>query len=306
MLNVSEHPSLSKTRTAKIPVISEGDDPTPIERSRMEAWLATRINSAEPHSEIVTLTPVLAGLLLERNKENRPISEQNLDRLKSDLLGGRFRFNGEAIVVSSSGDLNDGQHRCRAVFETGKSIRTTIVFGPDRDSRMTLDQGVARTVGHYLTMAGFTDANNLAAVAGHIWQYRTFNRISKDGRERPTKSQALDVVNHYRDATDSVARIKSGFALIPARSVIAFAHWAFARVAGPYAADDFILKLGTGAELSTGSPILYCRNRLLDMRGQNNPGPKAEILFRCWNAWRRGDTISRIPLQGGRLPELEK
>lgn len=313
MLNISEHPAVAKARRAspptnvELPPLTKGQE---VEATRMEAWLADRINSDEAIVEVVTLTPVLARLLLARNRENRPISEVNLDRIKRDIHAGHFTFNGEAIIVSHSGELNDGQHRVRAVLETGKSIRTVIVFGPARETRMTLDQGVVRTVGSYLAMKGFTDANNLAASASYLWQYRNLERLSTTGSERPTKTEVMLLLDHYRDLGDSVQFVsRSGAQTVASRSLLAFSHYILAKAGGESDAADFINRLIDGNSLDAKNPILYARNRLIGMKAKSagRPTDKAELIIRAWNLWVRGDgTGDRIPILGGKFPKLER
>lgn len=313
MLNISDHPRLSKTRAANPPTVSElppFDKTQQVEAERMGAWLAERINSPEPIVEIVTMTPILARLLLARNKENRPISEVNLERIKRDIRAKHFTFNGEAIVVSASGDLNDGQHRLRAVAETGISIRTVLVFGPARETRMTLDQGVVRTVGHYLGMTGFTDANNLAAAASNLWQYRQHERLSSAGSERPTKTEVLLVLEHYKDLGDSVLFVsRQGAHVIASRSLLAFMHYIFKQAGGEIDANDFINRLIDGNALDARNPILYARNRLIAMKAKavGRPTDRAELIIRAWNAWIRGEECTTsIPILGGKFPKIER
>jgi len=195
MLNVV-HPD----SPAKQPRRLSAQETREVEIARLERWIDERVSASqsEPLVEMVTLSPALATVLLRRNEANRPISAVGLERLKRDISEGRWLFNGEGIVVSRDGKLNDGQHRCRAVIETERSIRMVIAFGPDRESRLTLDQGVARTVGHYLGMHGHSDPNNLGVVANYVWQYKTRNRLGSGGGDRPTKTQALQMA--YNDA----------------------------------------------------------------------------------------------------------
>lgn len=278
-----------------------------VERRRMEAWLDERIHTAlsEPMSEPVTLTPVLAGILLEphRNPDNRPISELLVDRISSDIKGRRYIFNGEPIIISREGYTNDGQHRCHAVIKTGKAIRTMISFGFERESRMTLDQGNTRTAGHYLSMAGVVDGNGVGTVATMIWQYKEHNRLSTDGRSRPTKSQVLLVAESYKDIHDSllVCGKTNGVA---GRTLLAFCHWVASHKAGKAAADEFFSSLISGANLGARSPILYARNRLNNERLTTNE--KVELIFRAWNAWREKRTVKSLPVNGGVLPKLER
>lgn len=286
----------------------------------MEAWLAERVAFAQkvPATEVITLTPTLAELLLERNEgrgsddHNRPISATMLDRIKRDIEGGRWEFNGEAIVVSKDGKLNDGQHRCKAVVETGRSIRTVLVVGPERKSRMTLDTGLGRAVGHFLRMHGYADANNLAAVAGLLWRVKEKGRVTRDPNDAPTKAEVLMTVEHFKDLPESLLAVeRKGFALVSSKSLLAFIHYSIWKKAGLHIANEFVGALIDGVSLARTSPILYARNRLMEMRSAGvgaagkDVGNRVELIFRAYNMWRRKESVTRgIPLNG-RLPELE-
>lgn len=286
------------------------EETTKIETDRMRQWVADRVAACQkdPVLESVTLTPVLAKLLLERNTENRPISEVGLERIKRDIERNHWQFNGEPIIVAKDGQLNDGQHRCRAVVETGIPVRMVIVFGPQRDSRLTLDQGVTRTVGHYLTMLGHTDANALAGVGNNIYSYQSLGYLSARGRDRATKSECRDLVEETKGIAESLSFVsRKGAGAVASRSTLAFVHWALARRAGERAANAFMSKLLNGANLPKGSPILYARNRLIEIKSKINLNEKAEMMFRAFNLWAAGETdCKRIPLMGGKLPKIEK
>lgn len=303
--NVAELVPASKTGKRLSP-----EETTKIETERMRQWVADRVSACqkEPVLESVTLTPVLARLLLERNTDNRPISEVGLERIKRDIERNHWQFNGEPIIIAKDGQLNDGQHRCRAVVETGVPVRMVIVFGPQRDSRLTLDQGVTRTVGHYLTMLGHTDSNALASVGNNIFSYQNLGYLSTNGRDRATKSECRDLVEETKGIAESLSFVsRKGAAAISSRSTLAFVHWALSRKAGERAANSFMSKLLSGANLPKGSPILYARNRLIEIKGKVNLNEKAEMMFRAFNLWATGETdCKRIPLMGGKLPKIEK
>lgn len=305
MLKVIDKPDVEKTITGVA-------KPTPaeIERRRMLEWFDQHVADAAsgPKTEVVTITPVLASLLLSRNVSNRKISETNLDRIKRDILAGRWEFNGDTLSVSKDGFLNNGQHRCRAVVETNRTIKAIMVFGVERHSRMTLDQGVTRTVGHYVGMSGHTDANTLATVAGYVWQFKETGRLSISPDSRPTKSEVLLTIDHYIDIPDSLKQIPfNGGSVLCSRSILAFCHWAIANRAGSVNADAFVERLLTGDNLAKGDPILYCRNRLLEMRrdGARGANDRVELIFKTWNHHRRGEVIDRITLGNNKLPALE-
>jgi hypothetical protein len=283
------------------------EDVRNLEVARLTKWIDEKLAAArhEPVTELVTLSPALASILLERNENNRPLSMTGLERIKRDLEQGRWVFNGESIIVSIDGKLNDGQHRCRAVLETGISIRMVVVFGPRRDSRLTLDQGVTRTVGHYLGMNGYTDANNLASTANFYWQWKTRGALSTAGKERPTKVQTTEAVRDNPLLADSLAFVsRKGVRTLSAPAMLAFCHRAFAESSHIEHANRFMDLLLSGAYLASGDPILYCRNRLIETKSRSNIQERAELIFKTWNHWRASERVNRIVITGKELPAL--
>ncbi len=223
-------------------------------------------------------------------------------------LGNLWEFNGEPVIVSKDGFLNDGQHRCRAVLETGQHIRMVIVFGPQRKSRLTLDQGTPRTTGHFLTMLGHTDAAALASVGANVYQFRRSGQLSNKGRDKPTKAECREIVETTAGIAESlnfVSRVGAG--RISSRTVLGFCHWAMKQKSGDAAASAFIDKLLTGHGLSKGCPILYARNRLIEIKSKMFLNEKAELIFRAYNLWCEGRAdVKSIPVLGEKLPKLAK
>jgi hypothetical protein len=278
------------------------------EVERMKEWLKARIDRAkkEPFSEVVTLTPVLAKLLLENNPDNRPLSETQLGRLGRDLDGGLWEFNGESIIIAKTGELNNGQHRLNAVIATNQAIRVVMVFGVERKSRMTVDTGTNRTVAHFLGMNGHNDVNALAALANLIWMFKDKGRIPQNPQARPTKQQALHAVEHYSDLPDSISfASRRGVGMIASKALIAFVHYIISHERGSAAAEDFLIPLIDGDQLRKGDPVLYCRNRLIEMKRMRDQNAKVELIFRSWNFWRKNEHTTKIPLTG-HLPKLAR
>lgn len=280
---------------------------TAVEFNRMKTWLNERIAKAkkEPLVEIVTLTPVLASLLLDRNPINRPISKRNKDELKQDVSAGRYVFNGESIVISDAGTLNDGQHRCQTVLETGVPIRTVIVFGPKEETRFTVDSGRSKSVSNYLAMKGRKYTNVLGAASGYILLWKESGRIARHDA-RPSKQAILDAADRFKGIDTSVEFTADAMKSCRSHAVVAFAHYAFWKASSREAADHFVTKLIEGDGLQKGDPILYCRNRLIGMGRGVDAGTRAELIFKCWNAHRLGHGIDHFKLSGGKLPKLER
>jgi hypothetical protein len=269
-------------------------------------WLDQQIADAKGKVTcgIVEITPAMARVLLSRNPANRRVSGATVEKIARDIENGTFVLNGESIIVASDGTLNDGQHRLCACVEAGKSIMSVIVFGPARDTRTTVDQGRTKMVGDYLAMEGHRDSLALAAAAGYIWQWQKLGRLSGQTIERPNKGEVLAIVENHPSIAKSVAAV--GGNGVAGRGLLAFCHWAFALTSSQQAADEFMTSLVSGANLLSRDPILYARNRLMADR-RMSPNEKAKLIFRAWNAHRRGEQPKTLTVNDRTeaLPVLE-
>lgn len=303
MLQVAELPEESK-HTSPLRSINSPD-------RNASLWLDDQIGRAQNGviTQVIELSPPLARVLLARNPSNRKISANTVENYARDMANGAWSFNGEPIIVSRDGRLNDGQHRCEAVIASNISIQTILVVGTERESRLTLDQGKMRMAGDYLGMNGHIDSVALAAVAKYVWQHANLGMLSSLSQFSPTKSEVLELVQTTPTIADSLKAIPTkGSDSVGGRSILAFVHWTFARVSGNKTnADLFIDSLVKGSNLGVRSPILYARNRLMSERGRLKPNEKAELMFRAWNAHRRGDSkVGSLPIKGGALPAVER
>lgn len=117
------------------------------------------------------VTPEMAQMLLDRNWENRLIRKSVVNSYAQAMLRGEWSLNGEYIIISSNGVLNDGQHRLMAVIENGLPVVMGLQFGVERNSRTTLNTGFKRTLADHLTMQGQGNAHQLSATVRLAWNY---------------------------------------------------------------------------------------------------------------------------------------
>jgi hypothetical protein len=96
-------------------------------------------NSNSENPRKILLTPEYATQLLEHNNLNRPLNEQHVKRIASQILAGKWKFNGDTIKLSCKRDVLDGQHRLWAVIEAKVPIETIIVEGIEADAFATID-----------------------------------------------------------------------------------------------------------------------------------------------------------------------
>lgn len=274
------------------------------------AWLNLRLNRGvkEKFAEFGVLTPDLAAVLLNLKSDNRGLTELNVDQYARDIVAGRWHLNGEPIILSSCGKLNNGQHRCHAVIRTGKNIPALFVFGVSHESRLTTDQGKQKTAGDYLAMGGVLNANNLAAIAGAVLQYEQLGRMALGGTERPNKSEVRErVVSDPNIERSYKAVYKKGATKVATVKVLGVAHYIFSRV-DEESADRFMASLISGAELRERDPIHVAREKLIDPFHRLNINEQLKTMFMAWNNWRAGKTVRSLThsmQRGEQLPEVK-
>lgn len=303
MLQVAEKPEKAKllTKVGSDFVVASPD-------KKAAEWLEGHIAKSQDKitTVVADLTPALARVLLNRNEGNRKISDTIVTAYARDMANGAWQFNGEPIIVSADGQLNDGQHRCDAVIYADTAIPAIFVFGVHRETRTTLDQGKMRSVGDFLSMGGHVNVNQLGAAAHAAWQYQMFGRLANGSSARATKSEVIAFIDANPDIIKSVAFThRKGADAVGGRPTLAFVHWTLWQKSGRQKADLFIDNLIDGADLSAKSPLLYVRNRLIAGRGKLRANDRAELIFKAWNAERRGEAVRHFETTG-QLPKLER
>lgn len=268
-------------------------------------WLSGRLHRAksEVFGEAVTLTPELAASILERNPDNRNILAGRVKNYADDIRAGRWALNGEPIVISQHGLLNDGQHRCAAVVESGEPIETVIVFGIDRETRKTTNQGRGKSAGDYLSMDGVTNAATVAGIARMAVCYDRHSNVSM--LSTVTNGAVMERVDADFAALSQSAHFASGLSWrikpISAPAPFGFCHYLTSKIA-PEAANEYFRSLATGENLSSNDPALTVRNRLI-AAGRVARQEKVEMMLHGWNAFRRGQTRNFVRVSG-QLPAL--
>lgn len=275
-----------------------------------------------PFARIVKITPFIAIFLMAQNAQNRPLAKDKLAQYIQDMKDGRFDgLNGQTIVISKDGLLNDGQNRLTAVIESGVTLETFVVFGADRNGRMTLDQGKPRTSANYLAMSGVENAKVLSAVGSIVIAYqrgdlvfggssRSSGNVSRGKKGRATKVEITDFVQANMAELEEAVDLTSAPEAKPVLNHHKLAAAAFIlmqEVGNTYVVRNFISKLAVGHDLGGKDPILVARNRLISEKASGSfpVGKVLELVFKAWNAHIKEESFSHFRLSG-ELPEIVK
>lgn len=181
----------------------------------------------------ITLTPALAQALLDKNPNNRRLSEHRASQLANAICRGEWQLNGESVIVAEDGSLLDGQHRCRAVVIAETAIPVILVEGVAAQAFTTIDIGEKRSVGQIFRMQGFADGNNLSATVSVLEMY-TQNRTA---RKPLTFAQRAAVLAQHPDIVHSIAATRKIRQIPP--SVAAVGHYLAQRSYGKPFADQW-------------------------------------------------------------------
>ena len=247
-------------------------------------------------AELEFITPALAKQLLEQNPKNRNISQRAVDAFANDMKNGRWNNNGQTFVISESGYLLDGQHRCAAVLQSRVTISAFVVRGAPDAVFSTLDTGRSRSLADLLSIDGYMNTKKLQATAAICWAYVSGAAVTY----KPTKAAAFDFIkaHPYMAHTVSETTKANKFPHSALASVVFLAN---ENRKFDFEVSQFIDGVAHGDSLAKGDPRLTLREWYFSRSGRVGMRLKNHAIFaavaRAWSAWAKGDALSliRIP-----------
>lgn len=268
-------------------------------------WLEKCLRRAEREifTERVAVTPGVAAALLERNPENRNISPSKAEHYACDMAAGRWAENGETIIVSREGLLNDGQHRMQAVIDSNMVLPFMFVFGVPRESRITVDQGRARGAGDYLSMGGTQYANVAATATKFIMAFERSGGKSISQRSKMTNAEIVARVNSDDDIVKSAAwaqKYLKSYRTLFSQTVMTACHYVLSEI-NSADAEEYLTKVALGEDIKRGDPAFAVRNAFIADKRERQEA--MEIIFHGWNAHRQGRQL-KLAKSYGTLPAL--
>lgn len=153
--------------------------------------------------KVTNITPSKAKALLSKNTKNRTPKEKHISFLSRAMKLGKWKANGESIVVSEDGTLIDGQHRLLACVKSGVSFPTILVTGVTKDVSSTIDTGRSRTLPDVLKMNGYKNHNVLASYIQmiHLIERGAYSPDATRDKSglKPSSSECLDFADENSD-----------------------------------------------------------------------------------------------------------
>jgi hypothetical protein len=148
-------------------LIRGGGDLVEIEKNGLEAAANGKVRS-----QWMDVTPDMAARWLTNNRGNRTLSDDTVQAYARDMQNGNWVPTHQGIAFNDQDVLIDGQHRLRAIWLSGKTIRMMVTFGlPSKingkevTTMDAVDRGRPRSVADQLKIQhGFSQGSIIAAI----------------------------------------------------------------------------------------------------------------------------------------------
>jgi hypothetical protein len=254
-------------------------------------------NSMSITTEIIKLTPDKARQLVHDQIKNRVPSKTRVTQYAEEMKRGRWALNGQGIIVTKSGKMIDGQHRCMAVIESGVTIDALLIRGVSDAHFDLIDQGKSRSVADVL--GGVANYNKVAA--GLRILYREHIGVSISSNTRITPRDGRMLLEKHPGIVTSASWVAGHQTM---RSILTsgpatYCHYR-AGLINAAARDVFFERLADGIGLSARSPILGLRNALIVSNGQKfKEQHQLALVIRAWRYYRIGKHVSFIRYSPG-------
>lgn len=149
--------------------------------------------------QLYLITPEMAKDLLENhNNKNREMRSAYWQAYASDMKNNQWtQGQSDMIVIDNTGNIINGQHRLKAVLESGKSQQFWVLQNADPDLYETMDNGKVRNILDYMPDVPYKGAIQTAARALYALEYGedTLTNILYGRWKRNVSVSRTDTVN---------------------------------------------------------------------------------------------------------------
>lgn len=262
---------------------------------------ALRKVTPQPESRIMLVTPTIAADWLEKhNTHNRDESQNRVDIYARDMEQGRWQFNGESIQFDIHGTLMNGQHRLRAIMQSGQAQKFNIVTGVDSASQITMDQGTRRTPAEQMAVADIkVDGTTASAIRIYMRWYagRLFGDVVAN------KVSTTEIVEWAQSNPQVIENIRNIRAQLGNKRIVGVTPALTLAIALRFHtidhedADEFFHQLKTMEDVPAKSPVsaLWKKlDRARDSRIRYTERDLIAFFVVAWNAFREQRPLQLI------------
>ncbi len=247
-------------------------------------------------TKIMKITPDMAKRCLEKNPNNRPIRPEWVKVLAEDMRTGNWRTTHQGIAFDEEGCLMDGQHRLRAILESGVTVEMEVTKGMKREDMIFVDNHNPRKFNNYSVFLGRPERHGDLAIA-RILEFGLRNRY-------PTLSirDQFNLVEKYQDGITFAHSLKPSHKTRSA-PVMAVIIRAFYAGISKTALQRFVLIVNTGEGFTNEESAAKKLRDLLLRIGHTNFFTREEIYCKTASALDNFLNHNKIEKLYARSPE---
>ncbi|MGZ0147166.1 hypothetical protein ACXJJ3_08850 [Kribbella sp. WER1] len=260
----------------------------------------------EPYAEVLNVTPELAAEFLRCHVRNRPVKDRVVAAYMRDMLASRWQLTGEPVKFNIKGELDDGQHRLKAVVRSGCTVRMLVVWNVPVGAQEVMDSGIKRSVNDQLAMRGTKNASVVSAAVRLALSEPGAGFVTTDERiANPTNSEIAAWIDTHPNIHRCAEIGKAYYKQIHLQPSVATLAWMRLSAIDMDACSLFFHSLAEMTTDGPGDPRLALARRLQYLsqeKTRQNGVMLIGLVYRAWNAWRRGKALTKMPMTAS-IPE---
>ena len=272
--------------------------------------------------EQVEMTPTRARELLgaSAGARQRTLQRKRVDRWIHAIHSGQWKLTHQGIAVDAAGIVIDGQHRLTAIAEAGRTVPILLASEADPDTFDVIDTGLSRSPSQALQIAGYANSNQLAAASRMFLGYQRIRGTTDLPGSYMAGLTSTDVIGFLESERGEtiLQSMRPAAALATLWGRVGMRTWLTCSIAilhddgaPPELIETFTDRLGDGAMLSQGSPILALRrfamspNGLARVASQNRAQNGEAVFIKAWNGWVTGSVRQLVAFRTAqeKMPE---
>jgi hypothetical protein len=259
--------------------------------------------------QLELITPQKAQEILDKNKasgfEQRKVNKLNVEKLSKVMEAGHFHGElAEPIAITADDELVNGQHRLKAVIESGCSQQMIVVRNADAEAFKYLDNvGKPRTNADILKLAGKQYSAEKAAAMRIIDLYE-MQSAQIGASSKILGAEVLERVDKYGDKYLNTfaqsAQVLYGVGLRVSTSLAGLAIGFEDDKDNTLLLTEWVdgITKGKGLYKSGGDPRLALMKYGMANKGrasnQNSFIEDFKAYVYCWNKWIAGAEVKRL------------
>lgn len=254
--------------------------------------------------EWILVTPEMASNWLSKNSKNRPVSKLHVNSYANEMLSGNWKEQtGEAIKITKSNHVADGQHRLQAIIKANISLYFTVFTNMDDDIISVLDSGKRRNGSDVLSIYGIKNASLVSSIIAASNTLQNGNYGSAKGGStiatRLTNNEILEKYQkdpeYWNEVVLSTKKWYEGCSRILTGSTIGSFYVVFGLIQNQKAIN-FLDQLCFGVPVHS-NVINLLRNKIIQDATSNRKmsvSHRTNLIIKAWNYYRIAKDIKSL------------